>query len=502
MPRGRFQDDGGLELRNLLGRTNIMAVYERVAKQSSNGIKTRRGILVKCPTGSHKDGSPSCSLNPTKNTFHSFCCAVPGKPSNGGGILDLVVFAGAAKTRGEAVTWLKESGLVGLDFDYRSSSPVIVEDSGAKPGKYKMPPEAKLAVTHLYPDEDGYVRYTVERWEWPNPDFGKKPNAKLMKKRFRQYHAQQPCDTGDICSVCTAMLREDLNDLGGREDAPWKSLAFRYKVPVAELQRMAKDASMAMVRAHPGEMRLGTDGCERIPYNLPSVIEAAKAGRTIFWPEGEKCADSLAALGVTTTTNMGGSNFPIPPSWLRYFKGAQAVVFPADCDAAGRTAARLRAKMFNDAGIPGVALDIDPTQLDTKYDIANWREEMDRAGISHAEQLQRLRETFRVALREQRIAQVLVVNAPGKSPKDPATCHYVHANAAEVDGLLEQTAFAAALLGPVPTAEMKPLVSKLMDRDIRVLVFDDGSPLARATIAFRDAQRKKLQSLQLSAKVG
>ena len=75
-------------------------------------------------------------------------------------------------------------------------------------------------------------------------------------------------------------------------------------------------------------------GVERIPYRLPEVIEAIAKERWVFFVEGEKDADMLAAMGFVATTTAGGSG-----SWqdvlATHFKGAKVVVLP-DNDAPGR----------------------------------------------------------------------------------------------------------------------------------------------------------------------
>lgn len=49
--------------------------------------------------------------------------------------------------------------------------------------------------------------------------------------------------------------------------------------------------------------------CENIPiYNYRTVQEAINVSKPIFYVEGEKCCEALANLGLTATTNIGGSN--------------------------------------------------------------------------------------------------------------------------------------------------------------------------------------------------
>lgn len=76
----------------------------------------------------------------------------------------------------------------------------------------------------------------------------------------------------------------------------------------------------------------------RVIYNLPRVIEAAKAGRRIWLMEGEKDADRMKADfpdEVATTIASGAGASKWRPEFTRYFQGASEVVIVADCDKAG-----------------------------------------------------------------------------------------------------------------------------------------------------------------------
>lgn len=77
-------------------------------------------------------------------------------------------------------------------------------------------------------------------------------------------------------------------------------------------------------------------------YRLPSVIEAAKAGRTVLVTEGEKDADNLAVMGfVATTSPMGAGKWR--DSYSESLAGAPVVII-ADKDESGRKHAEQVAK--------------------------------------------------------------------------------------------------------------------------------------------------------------
>lgn len=75
-------------------------------------------------------------------------------------------------------------------------------------------------------------------------------------------------------------------------------------------------------------------GITRVPYNLPDVIEAIKAGETIYICEGEKDCNRLKSLGITATTNNGGAG-KWKDNLSTYFQSADVVIIP-DNDQPGR----------------------------------------------------------------------------------------------------------------------------------------------------------------------
>jgi replicative DNA helicase len=83
----------------------------------------------------------------------------------------------------------------------------------------------------------------------------------------------------------------------------------------------------------------GTKGVRRVPYRLPQVLEAVKAGRTVYACEGEKDVHALEAVGEVATCNpMGAGKWRSEHS--EALKGATEVVVVADRDEEGRKHAR------------------------------------------------------------------------------------------------------------------------------------------------------------------
>lgn len=72
---------------------------------------------------------------------------------------------------------------------------------------------------------------------------------------------------------------------------------------------------------------------ETLPYNLPEVLRAVKAGEPVLIVEGEKDADKLAEYGFTATCNSGGAG-KFKPHLQKYFRNAKIIIIP-DNDEAG-----------------------------------------------------------------------------------------------------------------------------------------------------------------------
>lgn len=70
------------------------------------------------------------------------------------------------------------------------------------------------------------------------------------------------------------------------------------------------------------------------PYRYLEVMQAIERGETVFWVEGEPCADSLWSLGIPATTTIGGSGGYNRGSYKNLFPENQLVVCP-DCDQTG-----------------------------------------------------------------------------------------------------------------------------------------------------------------------
>lgn len=91
-----------------------------------------------------------------------------------------------------------------------------------------------------------------------------------------------------------------------------------------------------------GDWKWGLDGITRVLFNLPKVL----ASQTVLVLEGEKDCQSAETLGLTATTNAGGSN-----GWLNAYadslKGKDVIVIP-DNDAPGEKHAEVVVKSLGE----------------------------------------------------------------------------------------------------------------------------------------------------------
>jgi hypothetical protein len=76
------------------------------------------------------------------------------------------------------------------------------------------------------------------------------------------------------------------------------------------------------------------DGTRRVPYKLPLLISAGKAGYPMWVVEGEKDADALEGVGILATCNPAGAG-KWRAEYATYLRGAREVVVVADRDEQG-----------------------------------------------------------------------------------------------------------------------------------------------------------------------
>lgn len=112
----------------------------------------------------------------------------------------------------------------------------------------------------------------------------------------------------------------------------------------------------------------------RVPYMLPLLLKGIERGETIWFVEGEKCANALIKKGFVATTRSEGSGANIDDKFVEYFDGAKEIVLCSDCDVPGRQSSVRRARIFTEAGNRAKILDVSRVRSDG-YDVADFLEE-------------------------------------------------------------------------------------------------------------------------------
>jgi AAA domain len=86
--------------------------------------------------------------------------------------------------------------------------------------------------------------------------------------------------------------------------------------------------------AKPADLAGDHPNVRRVPYRLPGLLAAVKAGEDIYVTEGEKDADAIVREGATATSAPAGAG-KWRPDFASYFEGAELVLIVADRDKAG-----------------------------------------------------------------------------------------------------------------------------------------------------------------------
>ena len=116
-----------------------------------------------------------------------------------------------------------------------------------------------------------------------------------------------------------------------------------------------------------GKWVLGTRGITRVPYCLPQLI--AEPARPIFFVEGEKDADRLAAAGLLSTTASQGAGAKWQPELTKWFVRRDVFVIP-DNDKPGRAHADKVARAL--APVAGSVRTVTLPGLPDKGDVSDW----------------------------------------------------------------------------------------------------------------------------------
>lgn len=149
-----------------------------------------------------------------------------------------------------------------------------------------------------------------------------------------------------------------------------------YEAVRTEPGRNGRAKDFSLERVLPDNTRQGgagiMDDVPRLPYQLPLLLAGIKAGETIYFVEGEKCADALIREGLVATTRSEGAQANLSEDFLAWFQGAQEIIVCSDSDVPGRQAAIRRAGQLGGQGSVAIKiLDLDRSRTDG-YDVADF----------------------------------------------------------------------------------------------------------------------------------
>jgi hypothetical protein len=197
-------------------------------------------------------------------------------------------------------------------------------------------------------------------------------------------------EKGDGCEASATLLDAFLEKARGadaqRAQQP-KKLYFLYTdeagIPLSREVRLQypdgrkKTWQEAADPDRPGQWITGAGcvtGVRRVPFWLPGLIEALKAGETIFIVEGPRKCELLHEWGLAATCNMGGSG--AASVWREHARefflpiyNSPVVILP-DNDAPGAKSAATIADFLASVGVTVSLLDLPG--LGPKGDIVDW----------------------------------------------------------------------------------------------------------------------------------
>jgi 5S rRNA maturation endonuclease (ribonuclease M5) len=151
-------------------------------------------------------------------------------------------------------------------------------------------------------------------------------------------HCHAECSIEDVLASLN-LTAADLFPAPSHLDAP---VEYLYSDQHGEIVfKVVRNPGKKFAQARPdgaGGWIWNLQGVERVPYRLPKVLAAVKAGETIHVAEGEKDVEALERAGVVATCNPGGVG-KWSDAYSKTLAGASVVVI-ADADEPGRKHAR------------------------------------------------------------------------------------------------------------------------------------------------------------------
>lgn len=280
----------------------------------------------------------------------------------------------------------------------------------------------------------------------------KKPSLSISEKDGKillKCHAG--CETSDILAALGLDYKDLFSDNGQKSRNEPLSTYDYTTIKGDLLYQVCRFPGKRFVQRRPdaaGGWIYNLKDTTRVPYNLPSVLKAIKAGETIYIVEGEKDCQALAKIGLTATTNSGGCG-----SWTdslsAYFKGADVAILP-DNDEPGRSHAQDVASKLS--GIAKSIKIVELPDLKEKQDISDWL----KKGNTKEDLLTLVEKTLTF-----------------KKTDKPATCDNTNVNV-NVNSIASVNNVQFVKLDSIPLTEINYLVEDFLVDGVLSMVYGDG----------------------------
>ena len=217
----------------------------------------------------------------------------------------------------------------------------------------------------------------VQMADTDSPGWRQRPPERPLPHRIRRQspataptsqRPRQPSQTWATCREAVAVMDASL----GKHSRHWTyldyvwepaGLAVRWDLP------NGKKTSRPFSRTADGRWRIRAMDAPRPIYRLPNIRELG-ADDLVVVVEGEKCADSVVAIGLEATTSWGGSSAPRMTDWTP-LAGRDVAIFP-DNDTDGRKYARTVTGILQALDPPARVRIVELPGLAAKGDIADF----------------------------------------------------------------------------------------------------------------------------------
>jgi hypothetical protein len=187
-------------------------------------------------------------------------------------------------------------------------------------------------------------------WSRDAPEYDRLGLERTWKGFNKPYRGRKPATVGSLVFLAQQhgyTLKKDVREAGryvyDDDDGNHHLVTRLVKIDAQCRDKLDKNGkskkSFPIKHWQNGKWENGAGAVKRVLYQAMALKTALAANETVFWVEGEKCADRLLKEGLPATTSMNGRG-GATTLWQhdyggRYFKTDNVVVMLPDNDTAG-----------------------------------------------------------------------------------------------------------------------------------------------------------------------